>query len=231
MVGPMAATRRLQNASPGGRTAIRTFEVIASSELIGQLVASYAGAALDAVETSLTVDGLELPGAGVMVRDAGSGRWLFLAAPGVPGSWVDGALGAVANGATAVITVDSTRESLDCAFDALATGRLYLAREVAREVMGRTAPATAAEPAGPELTARELQVLQLVAEGSSNAEIAEALAISRNTVRTHLRSLAVKMDAANRTRLLNKARSLGLTGGTEGRRAKHIPDQSERRRF
>ena len=60
------------------------------------------------------------------------------------------------------------------------------------------APREPVDPAG--LTARELEVLGLVAEGSSDAEIAEALVVSRRTVHAHLRSIYRKIDVGSRSR-------------------------------
>jgi LuxR family maltose regulon positive regulatory protein len=60
------------------------------------------------------------------------------------------------------------------------------------------------------LTPKELQTLELLAEGLSNTKIGEQLLISPNTVRTHLRNLNVKLDAANRTQAIAVARRLNL---------------------
>jgi DNA-binding CsgD family transcriptional regulator len=65
------------------------------------------------------------------------------------------------------------------------------------------APAAEAAPAVPKrvgtLTAREVDVLQLMAEGASNAAIGEALVISQATVKSHVRHILRKLRAANRT--------------------------------
>jgi DNA-binding NarL/FixJ family response regulator len=53
-------------------------------------------------------------------------------------------------------------------------------------------------------------VLALVAQGLSNAEIAATLVISTNTVRTHLHSLALKLEATSRARVVANARALGI---------------------
>jgi LuxR family maltose regulon positive regulatory protein len=67
-------------------------------------------------------------------------------------------------------------------------------------------PAVLVEP----LTPKELQTLELLAEGLSNTMIGERLLISRNTVRTHLRNLNVKLGAVNRTQAIAVARRLNL---------------------
>ena len=60
------------------------------------------------------------------------------------------------------------------------------------------------------ITDREFEVLELLAAGRSNREIAEALHISANTVKTHLGHLYGKLDVSRRTQAINKAKSLRL---------------------
>jgi NarL family two-component system response regulator LiaR len=57
---------------------------------------------------------------------------------------------------------------------------------------------------------RELEVLQCLARGLSNEEIAGQLFISLNTVKTHLSNLYFKLDVKRRTQAVEKARSLGI---------------------
>jgi DNA-binding CsgD family transcriptional regulator len=60
------------------------------------------------------------------------------------------------------------------------------------------------------LTPRELEVLQLVAAGHSNAEIALTLSISLRTVTTHLTSIFTKLDVSSRTGAIAAARRCNL---------------------
>jgi LuxR family maltose regulon positive regulatory protein len=86
-----------------------------------------------------------------------------------------------------------------------------------RHALG-TSPAAGALPASscspkalPEqLTRKELRVLQLLAEGYSNAAMAENLFVSDSTVRTHLRNINGKLSASSRTQAVSIARKLGL---------------------
>jgi ATP/maltotriose-dependent transcriptional regulator MalT len=57
---------------------------------------------------------------------------------------------------------------------------------------------------------RELEVLQLMAGGLSNAEIAEKLFISLNTVKTHLSKIFEKLEVKRRTQAVEKAKRLGI---------------------
>jgi two-component system, NarL family, nitrate/nitrite response regulator NarL len=60
------------------------------------------------------------------------------------------------------------------------------------------------------LTAREHEVLALVADGLRNREIAARLGISEHTVKFHLSAIFGKLDAASRTEVVRKALRLGL---------------------
>ncbi|MEU5964249.1 response regulator transcription factor [Micromonospora parva] len=79
-----------------------------------------------------------------------------------------------------------------------------LRRLVQRAVHARPDP----PPALPGLTARERDVLDLVAEGLSNTEIADRLHIGVTTVKTHITSLMAKTDSPNRVRLALFARGV-----------------------
>ena len=60
------------------------------------------------------------------------------------------------------------------------------------------------------LTERELEVLQLVAEGDSNQDIARKLVVSLPTVKTHINHIFGKLDAESRVQVVARARALGL---------------------
>lgn len=60
------------------------------------------------------------------------------------------------------------------------------------------------------ITEREAELLGMLADGSSNREIARRAFISENTVKTHLSSLYGKLDVSRRTQAVRKARELGI---------------------
>jgi LuxR family transcriptional regulator, maltose regulon positive regulatory protein len=62
------------------------------------------------------------------------------------------------------------------------------------------------------LSARELEVLGLLADGRSNQAIAEELVITLDTVKRHVTHILDKLGAANRTQAVTRARELGLLG-------------------
>lgn len=83
----------------------------------------------------------------------------------------------------------------------------------ARALRPRAAPAFDGNPqavASLGLTAREVEVLGLLAQGGSNADIARALGVSAHTVKTHLARLYDKLGAARRTEAVAEARRLGI---------------------
>lgn len=60
------------------------------------------------------------------------------------------------------------------------------------------------------ISQREAEVLQFLAKGMSNQEIAGELFVSQNTIKTHLSNLYFKLDVKRRTQAVDKARSLGI---------------------
>jgi DNA-binding CsgD family transcriptional regulator len=90
---------------------------------------------------------------------------------------------------------------------------------VVREVLVTAeAPAPALEPFAPNtaqqqtlgITARELEILTLIARGFSNREIATQLFVSENTVKTHCARAFDKLGAARRTQAVQRGKELGL---------------------
>jgi DNA-binding CsgD family transcriptional regulator len=73
-------------------------------------------------------------------------------------------------------------------------------------------PGNPAAVASLGLTPREVEVLALLAAGKANKEIARALGVSPNTVKTHLARLYGKLGAASRTAAIAQARALGIVG-------------------
>ena len=71
-------------------------------------------------------------------------------------------------------------------------------------------PDEPAPPAGPRLTAREREVLELVAAGHTNQQIGEALHLSPHTVKEHASRVFRKLDARNRAEAVQRAQRLGL---------------------
>ena len=83
--------------------------------------------------------------------------------------------------------------------------------QVADRVLGYFAAPRQQRPILPELTAREREVLALLAASLPTASIASQLGLSPKTVRNHLSSVFTKLQVADRTQAVLKAREAGLT--------------------
>ena len=114
-------------------------------------------------------------------------------------------LPAVEAGATGYLLKDCSREELFRAIRAAARGESVLAPTVAARLMGQMRA-----PAEEKLSEREIEVLQLVAEGSSNSEIAKRLHISQATVKSHLIHIFGKLGVSDRTAAVTSALQRGI---------------------
>jgi DNA-binding NarL/FixJ family response regulator len=82
---------------------------------------------------------------------------------------------------------------------------------------GRGEPAPALPAAASDLTARELEILRLVADGASNTGVARKLWVTEQTVKFHLANVYRKLGVANRTEASRHAQLHGLLGDESGR--------------
>lgn len=113
---------------------------------------------------------------------------------------------AVEAGATGYLLKDTPRHQLAEAVRSAARGETVLAPPVAAKLVGRMRSGSAT----PVLTKRQSQVLGLVAEGLTNAEIGRRLYIGESTVKTHLLEVFAKLDVDDRTRAVTVALERGL---------------------
>jgi DNA-binding NarL/FixJ family response regulator len=122
---------------------------------------------------------------------------------------------ALRSGAIGYLLKDASTEKLYEAIRAAARGESVLAPSVAARLVAQfsrlseSAPRWAQELAEP-LSAREMDVLRLVASGSTNREISEKLVLSEGTVKNHITSIFAKLGVNDRTRAVLKAQELGL---------------------
>lgn len=130
------------------------------------------------------------------------------------------ALEAVRAGASGFLLKDVPAADLERAVRTVAAGDAALSPRVAGLLMRHVASAavTRAPLPGPDLsalTARESEVLQLVARGLSNAEVASALVLSEATVKTHVSRMLLKLGLRDRVQAVVTAYEAGLvTPGT-----------------
>jgi DNA-binding NarL/FixJ family response regulator len=122
--------------------------------------------------------------------------------------------GALSAGASGFLLKRTRPEELIDAIHTIAAGDSLLSPSVTSRVIqqmaGLPAPDTARDPRLEQLTAREREVLEHVARGLSNAEIAAALVIEESTVKTHIKRMLAKIDARDRVQAVIFAYETGL---------------------
>ncbi|MFC4472315.1 response regulator [Streptomyces xiangluensis] len=114
---------------------------------------------------------------------------------------------AIEAGATGYLLKDAPREELFSAVRAAAEGRTVLSPAVASRLVSAVRA-----PANEPLSAREREVLTLVAKGTSNREIARVLFISEATVKTHLTHLYAKLGVKDRAAAVAVGYDRGILG-------------------
>lgn len=105
-------------------------------------------------------------------------------------------------GAQGYVLKSATGEELIPAIRAVASGKRWIPRNVASRLMSRKSYE--------QLTAREIQVLNELARGLANKEIADALKISEYTTKDHLKSILAKLRVADRTQAVTAALQRGI---------------------
>ena len=108
----------------------------------------------------------------------------------------------LSQGAKGYLLKDAPRQEILSAIRAVADDRPYTSSGIAAKALQRMSK--------PSLTAREVDVLQLVAEGRSNKDIARRLSITEGTAKTHVKAILGKLDAISRTEAVAVAHKRGL---------------------
>lgn len=174
------------------------------------------------------VDGLEATRA--IKRESPSTNVLVLNGYGDPDRLAEafeaGTSGYIRKSATPQQIIDAVREALEGAFPV----DQEIATQLLLRLMGKSRKAPPSPhsqkrpPGGGEhtaaalpasLTRRELEVLQLVAQGRTNRQIARTLLVSTSTVKKHMRHIISKLEASDRTQAAVKAYRMGLLGVRE----------------
>ena len=137
---------------------------------------------------------------------AGAGA-LVLLTDSVTPRWMSDALAA---GASAVLPRDSLPEDLVAALRAVAAGFVVIHPDFTSVVFSGTHTAPPLSPPLESLTPREQEVLERMADGLSNKEIAVQLSISEHTVKFHIASILSKLGATSRTEAVTLAIRQGL---------------------
>ena len=122
-------------------------------------------------------------------------------------------LGALRAGARGYLTKDAGADEIRAAVEAVARGEAALDPAIQHHVLA--AVNSPAEPPSPEppddLTPREVEVLRLIAEGLTNAEIAARLVVSAATVKSHVNHIFAKIGVRDRAQAVVYAYTKGIT--------------------
>lgn len=108
----------------------------------------------------------------------------------------------LSQGAKGYILKDAPRQEILFAIRAVSEDRSYTSSTIATKALQRMIK--------PSLTQRELDVLQLLAQGRSNKDIGRRLAITEGTAKTHVKAILTKLDAISRTEAVAVAHRRGL---------------------
>jgi len=114
---------------------------------------------------------------------------------------------AIRAGAQGYLLKDTTESEMVAAISVVNSGKRYIPRHIAARLADRLMRS--------DLTARELQTLELLAQGSTNKQIAGALGISENTVRHHVNNIMEKLQVTDRTEAVATALRNGVLSGTD----------------
>jgi DNA-binding NarL/FixJ family response regulator len=115
-------------------------------------------------------------------------------------------------GVRAILEREATAEEIVAAIQAAHLGLVMLDPELAGEMAGlmRAGAVDSPPQAVGELTAREIEVLRMLAEGLGNKEIATRLGVTDHTIKFHISSILGKLDAASRTEAVTVGIRMGL---------------------
>ena len=108
----------------------------------------------------------------------------------------------LSQGAMGYLLKDAGRQEILSAIRTIGEGRQYTSSSVAVKALQRMGK--------PTLTQREVDVLQLLAQGRSNKDIARRLTITEGTAKTHVKAILTKLDAMSRTEAVAIAHKRGL---------------------
>ena len=141
----------------------------------------------------------------LVTRAAAAARIIVIASPSDPGL-----LGALAGGACGALVDEAPADEIVAAIRAAAAGDAVFSPAIATALMRRLR--LLGDARVPELRAREVEVLELVARGWDNARIAETLYLSTGTVKHHISNILSKLGVDNRTQAAVRAVQFGLIG-------------------
>jgi two-component system, NarL family, response regulator YdfI len=203
----IVAASPLTRAGLENLLAARDVEVVGSNATIDTLAETLADSAPDVVLIDSSGEPFEPMMGSILASGLAADISVIILGDGMtPGASAE----ALRAGIRAALPGDISADQLVAALQAVASGLLVLHPSHANEALpAGSARAPGLEDLAESLTRRELEVLQMLAAGLSNKEIAARLGISEHTVKFHVASILGKLGAASRT----EAVSLGIRRG------------------
>lgn len=122
----------------------------------------------------------------------------------------DSVFAAMQAGARGYLLKGAVRNEILTAVRAAAAGEAIFGPALAKRMMGYFSQARTSDRPFPELTERERDVLELIAQGRNNGQIAEHLVLSPKTVRNYVTSIFDKLQVADRAQAIVRARDAGM---------------------
>ena len=122
----------------------------------------------------------------------------------------DTVFAAMQAGASGYLLKGAEQQEIADALRAVVAGQAIFGPGVAQRVLGYFSAAPRSAPAFPELTDREREILDLIARGASNGQIATRLVLAPKTVSNHISSIFAKLAVAGRSEAIVRAREGGL---------------------
>src|SRR5262249_24973304 len=122
----------------------------------------------------------------------------------------DSIFAALRAGARGYLLKGASREQIRCAIQAAAKGEIIFGADLAARMLGYFTAASTPPRVFPQLTDREREVLELVAQGQANAAIAARLGLSQKTIGNHVSNILTKLQVASRAQAVAQARDAGL---------------------
>jgi DNA-binding NarL/FixJ family response regulator len=122
----------------------------------------------------------------------------------------DSVFAAMRAGARGYVLKGAQQDEIVRAIHAVAAGQAIFGPGIARRVLGLVSAPAVPDAPFPDLTSRERQVLDLIAAGARNAEIAQRMSIAPKTVANHIAAIFAKLQVADRSQAIILARDAGL---------------------
>jgi DNA-binding NarL/FixJ family response regulator len=195
---------RILIAAPSAVTRAGLEALLASNPSL-EVVGSFADlSSLDALRPDVVLAAMQPEE--VAAASAGPAPAYVLLADGDRPGWTPEALRL---GVRAVLPRDASAAAILAAVEAAASGLAVMDPHDLEDRLGASAPLPVTQP-NAALTAREREVLRMMADGAANKEIAWKLGISEHTVKFHVASILAKLNASSRTEAVTRGLRQGL---------------------